>query len=76
MEASSLCLLCENCAAEIAWVHALHPECSCYADVYASHGLLTNRTILAHAVHLSVVEYSSLSQWYRHVYCQLMTIAG
>lgn len=36
---------------EIAWVKELHPECSSYAQVYDSFGLLTKRTILAHCVH-------------------------
>ena len=36
---------------EIAWVAELHPECESYADVYKQHGLLHDRTYLAHCVH-------------------------
>ncbi|CAE6506236.1 unnamed protein product [Rhizoctonia solani] len=39
--------------AEIAFTRELFPEASSYADVYKRAGLLTDRTILAHAVHLS-----------------------
>ncbi|KAJ5166605.1 uncharacterized protein N7482_005386 [Penicillium canariense] len=38
---------------EIALVHQLFPEASSYADVYDQAHLLTNRTILAHGVHLT-----------------------
>lgn len=38
---------------EIAWVKELFPECKHYADVYDQHKLLTSKTILAHAIHLS-----------------------
>jgi guanine deaminase len=41
---------------EIALVKELFPKASSYADVYDSHGLLTPKTILAHAVHLSPQE--------------------
>ena len=37
---------------EIAWVSELHPECDSYCKVYDNHGLLSERTILAHAIHL------------------------
>lgn len=37
---------------EIAFVKSLHPESKHYADVYHSHGLLTDRTVMAHACHL------------------------
>lgn len=39
--------------AEVEWVHELFPEAKSYADVYDRYGLLTDRTILAHGVHLS-----------------------
>ncbi|KAJ3055005.1 hypothetical protein HK097_000084 [Rhizophlyctis rosea] len=42
--------------AEIEMVEKLHPECSSYTAVYADHGLLTNKTVLAHCVHLSPSE--------------------
>ncbi|EDO17999.1 hypothetical protein Kpol_1054p46 [Vanderwaltozyma polyspora DSM 70294] len=38
---------------EIDWVKELFPDCSSYTDVYYKYGLLTNKTILAHCVHLS-----------------------
>ncbi|KAJ3276935.1 hypothetical protein HK104_003559 [Borealophlyctis nickersoniae] len=38
---------------EIAWVRDLFPTCPTYTSVYASHGLLTDRTVLAHCVYLS-----------------------
>ncbi|KAK7432609.1 hypothetical protein QQZ08_000817 [Neonectria magnoliae] len=41
---------------EIALVAQLFPESSSYTGVYDDHGLLTPRTILAHAVHLSEAE--------------------
>lgn len=41
---------------EVALVKTLFPEASSYAAVYDSAGLLTNRTILAHAVHLTPEE--------------------
>jgi guanine deaminase len=38
---------------EIELVNELFPESKSYTDVYETHGLLTDKTILAHAVHLS-----------------------
>lgn len=38
---------------EIAWVKELHPECDSYADVYDSHGLMHERTYVAHCIHCS-----------------------
>ena len=38
---------------EIDWVTSLFPEYSSYADVYLKHNLLNNRTVLAHAIHLT-----------------------
>lgn len=42
--------------AEIALVRELFPGAAGYADVYDAAGLLTPRTVLAHAVHLSEAE--------------------
>lgn len=42
--------------AELALVKSMFPEHNTYTDVYDSHGLLTHRTILAHAVYLSDYE--------------------
>lgn len=36
---------------EIAWVKELHPEAANYADVYYQHGLLHDRSYMAHCVH-------------------------
>ncbi|KAJ9611296.1 hypothetical protein H2200_004480 [Cladophialophora chaetospira] len=41
---------------EVKLVKELFPEQDSYTDVYDHHGLLTNRTILAHAVHLTKEE--------------------
>jgi guanine deaminase len=41
---------------EIELVAELFPESKSYADVYATHDLLTPKTILAHCVHLSETE--------------------
>ncbi|POR33884.1 Putative guanine deaminase, partial [Tolypocladium paradoxum] len=43
-------------AGEVELVAELFPEAGSYAKVYDSHGLLTTRTILAHAVHLTEEE--------------------
>ena len=51
----------ENCS-EISFTHELHPENKHYADVYHSRGLLTSRTIMAHAVHLSDAELDQFAQ--------------
>eukprot|EP01134_Creolimax_fragrantissima_P001617 CFRG1617T1 len=44
--------LCEN-KPEIEWVKTLHPESVAYTHVYDDHQLLTDRSIMAHCVHLS-----------------------
>lgn len=41
---------------EIEWVSELFPDCESYADVYYKHGLLDEKTILAHAIHLTEYE--------------------
>lgn len=38
--------------AEVAWVAALFPHARSYLDVYAQHGLLTDRAVLAHGIWL------------------------
>lgn len=43
-------------AKELAWVAELYPEAKNYLDVYASRGLLRDKTILAHAIHVSPEE--------------------
>jgi len=46
---------------EIQWVHELFPEAE-YADVYDNYGLLDERSVLAHGVHLSEEELDLLSR--------------
>ncbi|HXG58985.1 MAG TPA: guanine deaminase [Thermoanaerobaculia bacterium] len=46
---------------EVAWVHELFPEAE-YADVYDDHGLLDERTVLAHGVHLTAEELDLLAR--------------
>ncbi|QLG72337.1 hypothetical protein HG535_0D00440 [Zygotorulaspora mrakii] len=41
---------------EIRWVEELFPECDTYADVYNKFNLLTEKTVLAHCVHISPKE--------------------
>ena len=38
--------------AEVAWIAELFPEARSYLDVYAGHGLLTERSVLAHGIWL------------------------
>lgn len=47
---------------EIEWVRELHPDSRDYLDVYDKHGLLTDRTVFGHCLHLSDQELSRLSQ--------------
>ena len=47
---------------EIALVKDLFPACASYTDVYASHNLLTPRTVLGHAIHLSAHEQATVKQ--------------
>jgi guanine deaminase len=46
---------------EVEWVHELFPEAE-YADVYDNYGLLDERTILAHGVHLTEEELDLLGR--------------
>ena len=46
---------------EIEWVHDLFPEAE-YADVYDNYGLLDERSVLAHGVHLTEEELDLLSR--------------
>ena len=46
---------------EVEWVHELFPEAE-YADVYDAYGLLDERSVLAHGVHLAEEELDLLSR--------------
>ena len=47
---------------EIAWVKELHPESTSYTGIYNEMGLLSDKTILAHGVHLTDPEIKLLSE--------------
>ena len=47
---------------EIAWVKELHPESENYTGVYDEFGLLTDKTVLAHGVHLTDKEIKLLAE--------------
>ena len=46
---------------EVRWIQSLFPERSSYTDVYESAGILGERTIMAHCIHLSDAEVSLLA---------------
>lgn len=46
--------------AEVDWVRQLFPDAANYVDVYRRAGLLSDRTVLAHAVHLTDDEIETL----------------
>jgi guanine deaminase len=48
-------------ASEVQWVRQLFPDSASYVDVYRSAGLLSDRTVLAHAVHLTDDEIQLLA---------------
>ncbi|KAI8851854.1 hypothetical protein BC829DRAFT_424950 [Chytridium lagenaria] len=41
---------------EIKWVSELHPDITTYTGVYKQYGLLNNRSVMAHCIHLSAEE--------------------
>jgi len=47
---------------EIAWIYQLFPQASDYLNVYEQFGLVTERSIFAHGIHLSDSERQRLSQ--------------
>jgi guanine deaminase len=47
---------------EVEWVRRLFPSCGSYAAIYDSAGLLTDRSIMAHCIHLSSDEITLLSR--------------
>jgi len=49
--------------AEIAWVNSLYPDCDGYLDVFERYGLLSDKTILAHGVHLTRDELKVMASY-------------
>jgi guanine deaminase len=47
---------------EIAWVKQLFPQARSYLDVYDSHGLLRERAIYAHCIHLDQTDRARMAQ--------------
>ena len=47
---------------EVKWVRRLFPECASYTAIYDSAGMLTERCIMAHCIHLSTDEIARLSR--------------
>ncbi|MEZ8140737.1 guanine deaminase [Enterovibrio norvegicus FF-162] len=47
---------------EIEWVAELFPDSKNYLDVYDSHGLLSNRSVFAHGIHLCEQECARLAE--------------
>jgi len=52
--------LSEN-TSEVDWIRSIFPEQASYADVYAAAGLLGQRTIMAHCIHVSDSEVALLA---------------
>lgn len=49
-------------AAEVAWVKELFPQARSYLDVYDRHGLLRERAVYAHCIHLDSTDRARLAQ--------------
>jgi guanine deaminase len=47
---------------EVAWIAELFPEARSYLDVYAQNGLLRERSVFAHCVHLEEHDYQEFHQ--------------
>ena len=47
--------------AEVAWIAQLFPHARSYLDVYAEHGLLTERAVLAHGIWLDEADRAALA---------------
>lgn len=47
---------------EIAWVRELHPQSRDYLDTYEEHGLVGERALLGHAIHLEPREIDRISE--------------
>ncbi len=53
--------LSEN-TGEINWVKKLYPDADGYLDVYAKFGLLTDRSVFAHCIHLAGAEFQRMAE--------------
>ncbi len=53
--------------AEVAWIAELFPEARSYLDVYARHGLLTDRAVLAHGIWLDDADRALLAATGAHI---------
>ena len=47
---------------EMEWVRSLHPDCPQYWNSYAKYGLWTNRTLMAHCVHVDERERRAIRE--------------
>lgn len=47
---------------EIAWIQSLYPESNGYLDVYDKAGLVGDKSVFAHGIHLTDEEFKTLSQ--------------
>ena len=47
---------------EVAWITELFPDARSYLDVYAQHGLLRERSVFAHCIHLHEEDYQEFAQ--------------
>ncbi|WP_416670178.1 guanine deaminase [Egbenema bharatensis] len=47
---------------EVAWVKELFPECNGYLDTYDQAGLVKERSVFAHGIHLTDAEFQRLSE--------------
>jgi guanine deaminase len=47
---------------EVAWVKELFPHCEGYLDVYDQAGLVRQRSVFAHGIHLTDAEFQRLSE--------------
>ena len=48
--------------AEIDWVKQLYPDAKDYLDVYARFGLLTDRSVFAHCIHMDGEQYQRMAE--------------
>ncbi|XOV85136.1 MAG: guanine deaminase [bacterium] len=47
---------------EVAWIAELFPQARSYLDVYAGHGLLRERSVFAHCIHLDDEDYREFAR--------------